>query len=157
MFALALVAAGVATLITAAARGQAFPFGGPSDPAGSPILWIDPGFDFPAVGNVDLVREWRLGRIDRAEIRSGDPDATIRIRDAYGRNWDIVGPRGPLQELARASNWMDPDKQFPGSADYVERMVAFDVDESGRLIAMVSLETVHRHRANLRRALGRTR
>jgi hypothetical protein len=108
----------------------------------------------PAVGNIDAVRTWRLGRIEQA-IQTGDhPDILLEIRGADGQVVRTVGPAAQLVELARRSNWFDDVKQRPSRDDYVERQIAFDLDPQNRLIAVASLEPTYRDRNRLRRALG---
>jgi len=109
--------------------------------------------DLPAIGNIDAVKTWRFGRIEEV-IQSGAGDVGIKIRTADGRVHQVVGPR-VLRDLAQASNWMRPETNNPRvtRADYVERMVAFDVDESGRIIAMISLEPMDRDAERLKRGL----
>ncbi len=110
----------------------------------------------PAVGNVDAVRQWRLGRLQQIERRGGSEDIVIHLRTADGRVHRIIGPREPLATLGRRCRWIDSDfRVVAGRAGYVERMVAFDVDEDGRLIAAISLEPFDRNNNRLRRALGR--
>ena len=66
----------------------------------------------------------------------------------------VVCPRAPLVDLAWQSGWFSHDaKDRPTRRDYVERMVAIDVDANGRLIAMMSLEPVRRDTNRMRRAI----
>ena len=60
-----------------------------------------------------------------------------------------------LGDLARASNWVVPETGNTQlvRADYVERMVAFDVDADNRIIAMISMEPMDRDRRRLARGL----
>jgi hypothetical protein len=109
---------------------------------------------FPAVGNIDAVNTWRLGRVQQAVRAGNSPDVTIDIRVENGSVLTVVGPAEQLRELARRSEWFDPARQRPGAQDYVERQIAFDVDENGRIIAVASLEPMHRDRNRLRRAIG---
>ena len=109
--------------------------------------------DLPAVGNIDAVQQWRLGRLEQVEQQSGSSDIRLSIRTANGETLRIVGPTEPLVGLARDSNWFSEGKTSPGKSDYVERMIAFDVDQNGRLIAMMSLEPVERSHARLRRSI----
>ncbi len=112
--------------------------------------------DFPAVGNVDGVRQWRFGRVERVDAIANDPDIWVTFRTGDGNSIRVRSPAAPLDDLARQSNWLtSPDKSMPGRSDYVERMVAFDVDNDGRLIAVASLEPTSRNRNRLRSALGR--
>lgn len=119
-----------------------------------PVTWIELPLKFPAVGNIDAVRQWRFGRLQEAEQTAGT-DIRLGIRIADGSVLRIVGPGPQLAQLAWQSNWVrTATKSFPGRRDFAERMIAFDVDESGRLIAMASLETVNRDPNRLRRAIG---
>lgn len=111
-------------------------------------------FEFPAVGNFEAVRRWQLGRLQAIEQTAG-PDLIFRIRTADERVLRIVGPAAPFADLAWQSNWLESSaKSQPGRSDYAERMIAFDVDRDGRLIAMASLEPVRRDRSRLLQALG---
>lgn len=113
--------------------------------------------EFPAVGNVDAVRQWRFARVDRVDtLGANDPDIQLHLRLADGTVVSLRAPGAPLDQLARQSNWLtSPDRQTPGRADYIERMVAFDADADGRLIAIASLEPTARNRNRLRQALSR--
>ena len=106
----------------------------------------------PAVGNLSAVRQWQFGRLTGVEQKAGSPDILLRIRTADGGERQIIGPSQPLVELARRSNWFNPVKNTPGRADYIERMIAFAVDDEQRLIAMISLEPIRRNRNRLRRS-----
>lgn len=107
----------------------------------------------PAVGNFDAVQKWQFGRIESIEHLGSSGDIVLRIRIPNGTVLRVVGPGPQLNELARKSDWYNPNKQVPAREDYVERQVAFDVDGNGRLIAMISLEPMRRDRNRLRRAL----
>jgi hypothetical protein len=109
----------------------------------------------PATGNVDAVNTWRYGRIEQALRTANSPDVTITIRTEDGNVHEIVAPAAPMDAFARASNWMSDVNQSPGRASYTERMIAFDVDQTGRLIAMISLEPMDRNNRRLRRAIPR--
>ena len=109
---------------------------------------------FPAVGNIDAVKTWRFGRIQQATRAGNNPDITIDIRLANNSVVTVIGPAAQLRELARQSEWLDPVKQRPGSADYVERQSAVDGDAQGRIIARASLEPTRRDHNRLRRASG---
>ncbi len=120
-----------------------------------PVKLVDLPLKLPAVGNLDAVRQWRFGRLQQVETSAG-PDIVLRIRTADNTVLRISGPRAELAELAWQSNWVStPSKSKPGRSDYVERMIAFDVDANGRLIAMMSLEPVRRDRSRMRRALAK--
>jgi hypothetical protein len=110
---------------------------------------------FPVVGNVDAVKQWRFGRLERVDDIAGEPNVMLFIRIADGTVLQMRGPSAPLDDLARQSDWLtSPGRQSPGRTDYVERMVAFDVDANGVLIAAASLEPINRNRSRLRRVLG---
>ncbi len=109
--------------------------------------------EFPVVGNIEAVQQWRFGRLEQIEQQAGSPDIVMQIRTANGESLRILGPTEPLVGLARESFWFSEGKTNPGKSDYVERMIAFDVDQSGRLIAMMSLEPIERSQAKLRRAI----
>jgi hypothetical protein len=109
----------------------------------------------PAVGNLGSVRQWTYGRIEGVQDQGGGSDIFIDVRTFEGRVVRVAAPRVELAAFARASNWLEsPDKQRPGRADYVERMVAFDFDTTSRLVAMISLEPLNRNHNRLARALG---
>jgi hypothetical protein len=109
----------------------------------------------PVVGNAAGVKQWRVARVDRVENVLNSPDIIIHLRLADGTIVQVPGPAAPLDDLARQSGWViSPGKATATRNDYIERMVAFDVDANGRLIAMASLEPVQRNRNRLRRALG---
>ncbi len=121
----------------------------------SPVTLATLPLKLPAVGNLEAVDKWRFGRVQRIERRSGSDDILIHIRTADEQVHRIVGPREPLTRLARACGWIDGDwRKVAGRRDYVERMIAFDVDDEGRLIAVISLEPFNRSRARLRRAFS---
>lgn len=112
--------------------------------------------ELPAVGNIDAVQQWRLGRVQQIERWGDSDDIVIHLRTADGQVHRIIGPREPLAVLGRRCGWVDSDfRVVAGRAGYVERMVAFDVDADGRLIAAISLEPFDRDNNRLRRALGR--
>ena len=110
--------------------------------------------DLPAVGNIDAVRKWRIARIESIERSTGD-DIRIQIRLANGQVERVVGPRQQLAALGRACGWVrDPNQTVAGRADYVERLIALDVDQTGRIIAVISMEPFNRNRRRLERAFG---
>ncbi|MHC4414676.1 MAG: hypothetical protein ACYS0G_05275 [Planctomycetota bacterium] len=125
----------------------------PAARQGPGVQIVDLPLKLPAVGNLDAVRQWRFGRLQQVQRVGGQPDIVLEIRTGDGNVHRVVGPGPALAELARISNWFDPVKARPGRSDYVERMIAFDVDGQQRLIAMMSLEPVYRDRNRLRRAL----
>ena len=120
----------------------------------SPVTLVQLPLRLPAVGNLDAVRQWRFGRIQSTELAGDSPDVRIEIRTLNGSVIRLVGPRRELVELARRTNWVNRSKSRPTRQDYIERMIAFDVDSQQRLIAMMSLEPMDRDRNRLRRALG---
>ncbi len=122
----------------------------------SPVTLVQLPRKLPAVGNLDAVRQWRFGRIQSTELAGDHPDVRIEIRTLNGSVIRVVGPRRELVELARRTNWLSRSKSRPTRQDYVERMIAFDVDSQQRLIAMMSLEPMDRDKNRLRRALGGT-
>ena len=139
-----------AVVVTAAAAGFAI-----GQSTGSGVRMMKLPLDLPAVGNVDSVKQWRLARIEQIE-RRGPDDIVIRFRFADGRVERVSGPHEQLAALARACGWVRTETQTVASrADYVERMVAIDADENGRIIAAMSLEPFNRDRARLRRVFSR--
>ncbi len=120
---------------------------------GSAVSQIDLPLKLPAVGNIEAVKQWRFGRIQQVDIVGGSADIILHIRTQDGSVLRMIGPAPQLNELARSSEWYNLDKRAPGREDYVERMIAFDVDQSDRLIAMISLEPMWRDKNRLRRAL----
>lgn len=149
---LAMVA-GIALLATAllsSASAQST-----SQPSRNPdgITMMRPPMEFPAIGNIDAVKQWRLGRIERLERRAGSDDVLCEIRTVDNRVHKVVVPREPIGYLARQCGWLStPTQTFASRSDYVERMIAFDVDGNGRIIAVMSLEPFGRNQARLRRA-----
>ncbi len=122
----------------------------------SPVHMMKLPLKLPAVGNTDLVKNWRFGRVEQVEERAGQTDIMVTIRTQDGQTHRVVGPGPELAELARASDWVaSPDRATPGRADFVERMIAFDVDEEQRIIAVISLEPINRSRTRLARGLRR--
>ena len=118
------------------------------------VTWMELPLKFPVVGNIEAVRQWRFGRIQEVQDTAGT-DLNIRIRVDNGNVVNVVGPGPELADLAWQSDWVrNRSRQFPGRQDWAERMIAFDVDGTGRLIAMASLEPINRDRNRLRQALG---
>jgi hypothetical protein len=112
--------------------------------------------DLPAVGNIDGVKRWRFGRLQDVQSIVEGGDVTLVIRTPGGEVLRVPGPAAPLDALARASKWVGNDaRSRPTQTDFAERMIAFDVDASGRLIAMMSLEPMERSRRRLERVFGR--
>ena len=101
-------------------------------------------FDLPAIGNVESVKEWRFGRIDNIQ-RVGTDEIRLGIRTRDDTVHRLVCPARPFAMLAARSNWTsESGSGFPSRRDFVERMVAFAADDSGRVIALTSLEPVAR-------------
>ncbi len=116
------------------------------------IVRIELPLKFPAVGNVDAVKQWKFGRLQEVEQTAGT-DIILGIRTDLGLI-RVTGPGPQLSELAFRSNWVrTPTRSFPGRSDFAERMIAFDYDPQQRLIAMASLEPLPRDRNRLRRAI----
>ena len=130
----------------------------PREPAPQPdrgeVRMMKLPLELPAIGNVAAVKQWRFGRIESVTQTGGSDDVRIKIRIESGDVLETIGPR-VLGDLARASNWTVPDTGNTQlvRADYVERMIAFDVDDSGRIIAMISMEPMDRDRQRLARGL----
>jgi hypothetical protein len=120
----------------------------------SPVSLVDLPLKLPAVGNLGAVRQWRFGRLQSVERIGAQGDVVLNIRTKDGTVLRMAGPGPELVELARDSQWIQFGKATPSRTEYVERMIAFDVDQDQRLIAMISLEPVFRDRNRLRRALG---
>jgi hypothetical protein len=127
---------------------------GQSGGPGSPVTLIDLPLKLPAVGNLEAVQQWRFGRLQSVERVGGGGNLVLSIRAQDGTVLRMAAPGPPLVELARDSDWIRFDKPTPSRSEYVERMIAFDVDGQQRLIAMISLEPLYRDRNRLRRALG---
>ena len=122
--------------------------------AASEVRMMKLPLELPVIGNVQAIKNWRFGRIESVTQTVGSDDVKIDIRVEDGHVLETTGPR-VLGDLARASNWTVPDTGNTQlvRADYVERMVAFDVDGSGRIIAMISMEPMDRDRRRLARGL----
>lgn len=105
----------------------------------------------PVVGNVGQVRQWRYGRI-QSVVADGDVDVVIELRDGKGNVGRAWCPKEPLEALARSSNWVEEPRFSPSRKEYVERMVAFDVDDNDRIIAIASLEPLPRDEKRIARA-----
>jgi hypothetical protein len=120
----------------------------------SPVTMVDLPLQLPAVGNLDAVRQWRFGRIQSVERMGAGGDIVLSIRTKDGTVLRMGGPGPALVQLAQESEWIRFGKATPSRTEYVERMIAFDVDANQRLIAMISLEPVFRDQNRLRRALG---
>lgn len=110
----------------------------------------------PAIGNVEAVRQWHFGRIERVERDPQSSDMFLTIRIADGRTHRLAVPGDPLVQLARQCGWLDtPQQGFTSSSDAAERMIAFDADSNSRIIALMSLEPIGRDKSKMRRAFGR--
>lgn len=121
-------------------------------PAGPPPgTWLEFSFRLPAIGNVDLVTSWEYGRIARVEQSRAD-ELILELRSAAGDTVKAVCPYDPFMELARVSQWLRGSGQTLGARVYVERMVAYDVDDTGRIVALVSLEPIPRDGRSIARA-----
>ena len=125
-----------------------------TQPASTEVRMMKLPLDLPSIGNVSAVKQWRFGRIESVVQTGASDDVKINIRIQSGEVLQTVGPR-VLGDLARASNWTVPEtgNTHLVRADYVERMIAFDVDDSGRIIAMISMEPMDRDRQRLARGL----
>ena len=125
-----------------------------TQPAAGEVRMMKLPLELPAIGNVADVKQWRFGRVESVTQTGGSDDVRIKIRIESGEVLETIGPR-VLGDLARASNWTVPDTANTQlvRADYVERMIAFDVDDAGRIIAMMSMEPMDRDRRRLSRGL----
>jgi hypothetical protein len=141
-------------LIVAALAFAAGISAGQTSRPSSPVQLVDLPLKLPAVGNLGAVRQWRYGRLQSVERIGGQGDLVVSIRTKDGTVLRMAGPGPALVELARDSEWIRFGKATPSRTEYVERMIAFDMDANQRLIAMISLEPVFRDRNRLRRALG---
>lgn len=120
-----------------------------------PVVGIDLPLKLPAVGNIEAVQQWRFAHIQEVQMIAGSSDVILRLRTGDGVVHRIIGPGPQLSDLARQSNWVRFDtKSFPTARDIDERLIAFDADGSGRLIAMISMEPINRDPNRLRRALA---
>jgi hypothetical protein len=148
------VAASLAIAVTLTAMSQTTnPQAPPSQSPGT-VTMIDLPVKVPAVGNLGAVKTWRLGRIESIERSQNEGEILLNIRVKNGDVLKIVAPGPPLADFAVASDWVKhaDAKSLPGRKDWVERMIAFDVDETGRLIAMASLEPLNRNERRMWRA-----
>jgi hypothetical protein len=138
--------------VAASILGQTAP---PTAPAtATDVVRIRLPLDLPAIGNLEAVKNWRFGRIENVVQVGAQGDIRVRIRTEDGTVHDVAGPR-VLGDLARESNWVSNESSRPQitRADYVERMVAFDMDDQQRIIAVISLEPMERNRRRLQRGL----
>jgi len=147
-----LACATVGAVVVATARAQETRPETP--PPAATVQDIEFCAELPAIGNVDLVKKWRFGRIHRLAAQGNE--ILLDLRCEEGVIVSAICPRGPFAELAQASRWMDNrSNPFPGIRDYVERQVAFDIDETGRIIALASLEPIPREGRRIARAMTR--
>jgi hypothetical protein len=146
------IAVVIAIAVAVAAAGG-FAFGQAS---GQSIRGIKLPIEFPAVGNIDAVKQWRLARIEEIRRHPNSPDLELRLRLANGRTVEVIGPHEPLAALGRGCGWVTTETQTVAGRDsYVERMIAFDADQNSRIIAIASLEPFNRDRTRLRRVFSR--
>ncbi len=108
-----------------------------------PGKWVELSFTLPAIGNVDQVSEWTYGRLVNLTY-IGENDVSLEIRTAKGPVQRVICPKLPFHALAQVSSWMRASETSISAKEYTERMVAFTADETGRVIAMVSLEPLPR-------------
>ena len=118
-----------------------------------PGKWVELSFKLPAIGNVEEVSQWTYGRLTNLTY-IGDNDVALTIRTAEGPVQRVVCPKLPLHALARVSSWMRASETSISAKQYTERMVAFTADETGRVIAMVSLEPLPRDGKKIAKAYG---
>ncbi|MCI0362378.1 MAG: hypothetical protein L0219_00760 [Phycisphaerales bacterium] len=125
-----------------------------SPPSATQVVKLKLPLELPAIGNIEAAKNWRFGRIESVVQAGANQDVRINIRTEDNDVHEVIGPR-VLGDLARASNWtsVEPNNPQVTRPDYVERMVAFDVDENNRIIAMISLEPMDRNRRRLERGL----
>ena len=116
-----------------------------------PGKWVELSFTLPAIGNVDQVSEWRYGRLVNLTY-IGENDVSLEIRTAKGSVQRVICPKLPFHALAQVSSWMRASDTSLSAKEYTERMVAFTADETGRVIAMVSLEPLPRNGKKIARA-----
>ena len=126
-----------------------------TQPASPPAGTVQPVkfcAELPAIGNVDLVEEWHFGRIQ--SLSQSGQEVALEIRGENGGMVTLICPREPFGELAHASRWMENrSNPFPSVRDYIERQIAFDADETGRIIAMASLEPIPRNGRRIANAM----
>jgi len=127
-------------------------FGQSERPSPDEIKRVKLPLELLAIGDMEAAKNWRFGRIESV-VQEGPGDVIIKMRLEDGRVIETVGSRR-LSDLARASNWVpNANKSQLSRADYVERMVAFDLDQNNRIIAMISMEPIDRDRSRLQRGL----
>ena len=109
--------------------------------------WVKLSLRLPTIGNVEEVSNWKYGRLVNLTY-IGDNDVALTIRTAKGSVQSVICPKLPFHALAQVSSWMRPSDTSDTSVsanEYTERMVAFTADETGSVIAMVSLEPLPRN------------
>lgn len=116
-----------------------------------PGKWVELSFTLPAIGNVEEVSEWTYGRVVNLSY-IGENDVSLEIRTAKGPVQRVICPKLPFHALAQVSSWMRASETSISAKEYTERMVAFTADETGRVIAMVSLEPLPRDGKRIARA-----
>ena len=119
-----------------------------------PGKWVELSFRLPAIGNVEKVSKWTYGRLVNLSY-IGDNDVALTIRTAEGPVQRVICPKLPFHALAQVSSWMRASETSISAKEYTERMVAFAADETGRVIAMVSLEPLPRDGKRIARAYGK--
>ena len=119
-----------------------------------PGKWVELSFTLPAIGNVDQVSEWTYGRLVNLTY-IGANDVSLEIRTAEGPVQRVICPKLPFHALAQVSSWMGATETSISAKEYTERMVAFTADETGRVVAMVSLEPLPRDGKKIARAYGK--
>ncbi len=118
-----------------------------------PGKWVELSFRLPAIGNVEEVSKWTYGRLVNLTY-IGENDVSLEIRTAKGPIQRVICPKLPFHALAQVSSWMRATETSISAKEYTERMVAFTADETGRVIAMVSLEPLPRDGKKIARAYG---
>ncbi|MEE9130617.1 MAG: hypothetical protein V3T84_11415, partial [Phycisphaerales bacterium] len=113
--------------------------------------WVELSFSLPAIGNVEEVSKWTYGRLVNLTY-IGENDVSLEIRTAKGPVQRVICPKVPFHALAQVSSWMRASDTSISAKEYTERMVAFTADETGRVIAMASLEPLPRDGKKIARA-----
>ncbi len=116
-----------------------------------PGKWVELSFSLPAIGNVEEVSKWTYGRLVNLTY-IGENDVSLEIRTAKDPVQRVICPKLPFHALAQVSSWMRASETSISAKEYTERMVAFTADETGRVIAMVSLEPLPRNGKKIARA-----
>ncbi|MFG0283372.1 MAG: hypothetical protein ACF8R7_03025 [Phycisphaerales bacterium JB039] len=124
-------------------------------PAQAAVKMVKLPVELPSVGDVDRAARWQFGRIDQITARGAD-ELTIRVRTEAAQDIDLTISRAPFVALAQASGWISENPQnVTGRSEYAERLLAFGLDDGGRVVAAISMEPFDRNRARLRRAICR--